>query len=71
MDDNIGENYGGLHLIAKEEPDNYDVWTWDEQGNGLLIQKFFNYTSGLVQSRMKFKYGLFEISCKIPDGKGF
>ncbi len=34
-------------------------------------KQYFDYTSGMIYSNYKFDYGMFEIKCKIPKGKGF
>lgn len=70
LDENIILENGILKLIAKREPGNYPVWRFDGNGNGSIVQKYFEYTSGWIQSKMNFKYGLFEIRFKMPVGKG-
>lgn len=61
---------GILNLIVKQENCNCTDW------NATTHNK--NYTSGAIFSRQPFKYGYFEIRCKIPElsgsaytGKGF
>jgi len=68
LDNNIVLDNGILKLVAKREPGYYDVWRFD--GGAHVIQKYFEYTSGWIQPKMKFKYGLFEIRFKLPVGKG-
>lgn len=68
LDDNVVLDNGILKLIAKEEPGYYNVWRFN--GGAHIEQKYFNYTSGWIQSKQKFKYGLFEIRIKLPEGKG-
>ena len=68
LDDNIVLDNGILKLIAKEEPGYYNVWRFD--GGAHIEQKYFKYTSGWIQTKQKFKYGLFEIRVKLPEGKG-
>jgi beta-glucanase (GH16 family) len=70
LDNNITVEDGILKLTAKREPGDYDVWRFDDEG-GYITQKYFEYTSGWIQSKLEFKYGYFEIRCKIPEGKGF
>lgn len=63
-----------IHLIAKQE----SVW---EKGIGYLDSNYilddggpnfreWNYTSGMLFSKRTFKYGLFEIGCKLPAEAG-
>ncbi|TVR76870.1 MAG: glycosyl hydrolase family protein [Chitinophagaceae bacterium] len=33
--------------------------------------RYFDYSSGIIHSNYSFHYGMFEIRCKIPKGKGF
>ena len=70
-DENVVMDGGFLKLTAKREPGYYDVWRWDANGNGYITQKYFEYTSGYLETKMKLEYGFFEIRCKIPNGKGF
>jgi beta-glucanase (GH16 family) len=45
----------------------YSIWV----GSGLLFKcDDFYFSAGQVDSRKKFGYGIFEISCKIPKAKG-
>jgi beta-glucanase (GH16 family) len=71
---NIDFQDGGLKLIAKND----GIW---EKGIGYysdeyIIQdgepnlRWWPYTSGMIFSKRKFKYGLFEIKCTLPLGKG-
>ncbi len=48
----------------------YPVWRFEEDGSPYQEDKFFQYSSGWIQTRAKYKYGLFEVKCKIPKGKG-
>jgi beta-glucanase (GH16 family) len=70
-DENIVMDNGMVKLTAKSEPGDYDVYRWDANGNSYITQKHFDYTSGYLETKMKFEYGFFEIRCKIPNGKGF
>lgn len=71
LDDNVVIEDGILKLTAKREPGYYDVWRFDNDGSGSIISKFFEYTSGWIQTKMNFQYGLYEVRCRIPDGQGF
>lgn len=39
--------------------------------DGISNLRHYDYTSGSLWSKRKFGYGIFEIRCKIPKGKGF
>lgn len=71
LDSNIVLEDGVLKLKAKREPGYYSAWHYNEDGTGYPENKYFEYTSGWIESRMDFLYGFFEIRCKIPKGKGF
>ena len=73
-----GLNYefdnGILKLITKKE-DVYASGVPSESENYLLQDgqanlRWWHYTSGMIFSKQKFKYGLFEIRFKLPVGKG-
>lgn len=60
---------GTLKLAVKYDPGVYEIWHWD---NGVFYttQEYRPYTAGMLESKQKFKHGLFEISCKLPEGRG-
>jgi beta-glucanase (GH16 family) len=71
---NMVINNGTLKLIAKKE-DILARGIWYEPDNfllndGSLNLQWWHYTSGMIFSKQKFKYGLFEIRFKIPVGTG-
>lgn len=70
LDENIILSDGILHLTAKHEPGYYTVYYFDSLGMHPQ-QKYFEYTSGWIQTKAQFMHGLFEIRCKIPSGQGF
>ncbi|MBO2526277.1 MAG: hypothetical protein CW341_11395 [Bacteroidetes bacterium] len=71
-DENIILENGMAKLTAKREPGYYPVWQFDANGNGTIVQQYYEYTSGWMQTKAKFQYGLFEVRCKIPSGgQGF
>lgn len=70
LDDNIVLENGILKIISKYEPAEYYVLRQDENGNYYQILKHFDYSSGWIQTKQKYKYGLFEIRFKLPDGNG-
>lgn len=53
---------GVLSLITKKENGNFEIWE-----NGQKICQPFKYTTGLIFSKEKYKYGYFEIRCKISN----
>lgn len=65
LDQNIEIHDDMLSLWAKEEPGEYNVYE-----NGCFTPEYLQYTSGMLETKHYFKYGLFEIRCKIPKGVG-
>lgn len=71
---NSNVNSGTMKIIAKREdipelgvgyqPPNYRL------KDGSYNYQTWHYTTGMIFSKEKFKYGLFEISAKWPSGKG-
>lgn len=73
---------GTLKLISKEEESTCETYSWpvrtdengnpvyDENGNPvydeIITESNMHYTSGQIISKQNFKYGYFEIYCKIP-----
>lgn len=70
LDNNISIENGVLKLQAKREPDFYPIVYFDSFGIAHHSVEYFEYTSGMLQTKSKFQYGLFEIRCKIPSGQG-
>lgn len=70
MDDNISVQNGILHLTARNEPGRYEYWDFDNDGSPTLASDFFLFTSGWIQTKKSFLYGLFEVRCKVPWGNG-
>ncbi len=58
LDENVVVSNGTLKLVAKQERVSWYEATRD-------------YSSGMIYSRQQFKYGRFEIRCKVPRGMGF
>src|ERR1035437_9776703 len=58
LDSNVVVSNGTLKLIAKRQTTTWYTATRD-------------YTSGMIESREGWMYGLFETRCKIPYGMGF
>lgn len=73
VSNNIEVSNGTLKLIARREIppitgtyiSDYSVNPWT------FVTESFNYSSAEIDSRYKFSYGMYEIRCKIPSGKGF
>ncbi len=53
-----------------EQPDYYPVKRFYPDGTPYDTLEWYRYTSGWAEPKMTFKYGFFEIKCKIPDGEG-
>lgn len=72
--DNIILENGLLKLITKYEPGHYTVIPYQNPGDilsdGQPNFRYLSYTSGMIFSKHKYKYGLFEIRFKAPVGKG-
>lgn len=68
--DNIEVKNGTLKLWALKEisPITGTYWNYDD---GTNYTTTFDYTSAEIHSKIPFKYGKFEIRCKIPAGKSF
>lgn len=71
LEENVELSEGNLRIIAKNERvENacYDIWVKDRMVRNCSD---FDYTTGEVESKWKFKYGYFESRIKIPKGMGF
>jgi beta-glucanase (GH16 family) len=78
-----GQNHelkdGCLNLFAKRERVEKRIVDWLDDTTSIYNGKIntgpnkriFNYSSGMIQSVTKFKYGYFEIKFKIPKEKGY
>lgn len=56
------------NLCLKAE---YSSTTWSCTQGQPAITTNHNYRCGVVQSKFQYKYGYFEISAKLPQGKGY
>ena len=56
-----------MKILTKEENGNYEIWNWDNQGQLFTTCEPYEYTSGILFTRDKFKYGYFEIKAKVPN----
>jgi beta-glucanase (GH16 family) len=71
LSNNVKVSNGTLKLITRNENvTGFYVDDWS-QSPPSTASSTFNYTSGQIESKYKFGYGLYEIRCKIPKGKGF
>lgn len=72
--DNLKVENGLLKIITKYEPGYHKAQGWLPDNyvleDGIPNLRFYNYTSGLIYSLQGYKYGLFDIVCKMPEGKG-
>lgn len=66
---------GNLHITADNQP----VWAklddWKSptaiMSDGKPNYRLFNFTGGAMTTKAAYTYGLFEINCRFPAGKGF
>ncbi|MEO0075699.1 MAG: glycoside hydrolase family 16 protein [candidate division WOR-3 bacterium] len=70
---NIEVSNGTLKLIARREsPPIVGTYVSDYSTNPWTYTTTnFDYSSAEIDSKYKFGYGMYEIRCKIPKGKGF
>jgi len=70
ISNNIEVSNGNLNITTRKEVVNgsYIDWTLIPPAT---INSNFNYTSAQLESKYRFGYGIYEIRCKIPKGKGF
>lgn len=72
FENNIEVSEGTLKIIARfEETPIYGEYTNWSENPPKSYSSNFKYTSAELDSKNKFKYGKYEIRCKIPKGKGF
>lgn len=66
---------GNLHITADNQP----IWAklidslpaTDTLSDGQPNYREFKFTSGVMTTKAAYTYGLFEINCRLPGGKGF
>ncbi|MEI8116278.1 MAG: family 16 glycosylhydrolase [Flavobacteriia bacterium] len=70
ISNNIEVSNGNLNITSRKEDVNgtYIDWTLTPPA---MTSSNFNYTSAQLESKYRFGYGIYEIRCKIPKGKGF
>ena len=62
LDENVILNNGELSLLFKEQPGYYHCGG---------TKKWKQYSSGMIYSKSKYLYGVFEAEVKIPSGTGY
>ncbi|MES2566719.1 MAG: glycoside hydrolase family 16 protein [Bacteroidota bacterium] len=70
---------GSLNLFAKRERIEKKTVDWLTNSDSIFNGKnyvgpnkrIFKYTSGMIQSKTKYKYGFFEIKFKMPEDNGY
>ncbi len=77
---NPNNGSGTLNLVVKKEQTTGHKFTYCHDGSsdadnciqsdGMKNLRQFNYTSGMIISKQKFKYRLFEIKFRLPKGQG-
>lgn len=70
---NIEVSNGTLKIIAKKLTTPYiGTWVTDWSTNPPTTKtSTFDYTTGEIWTKLKFFQGIFEIRCRMPEGKGF
>ena len=72
-DENFIFSGGTLKIIARNEQVSKLINLCSSNvmmPDGLMNQRTFNYTSGLISTKTNFSYGKYEIRCKIPYASG-
>jgi beta-glucanase (GH16 family) len=62
--DNLEVANGILSIYQLLQPDYRSYW---DASTGQNATSFFNFTSGEIESRYRYGYGIYEIRCKLPD----
>lgn len=71
-DENIVLGNGIVHLVVKREPGVHKGWFADEDdGKGGWRDHLFDYTSAIIETKVKYDHGYIEARCKMPAGPGF
>lgn len=65
--ENITVNNGTVKLTARKDQSTHTYWIPDYPYSA---QSYFEYSAAEMNSKYKFKYGKYEIRCKLPEGKG-
>ncbi|HEY0030581.1 MAG TPA: glycoside hydrolase family 16 protein [Bacteroidia bacterium] len=73
--DNILIENGICKIIPKKETLLRKAVSWQPDsmklGDGNINLRTYNYTSAWIETRKLYRYGKFEVRCKIPKEKGF
>jgi len=68
---NIEVSNGTLKIIAKRE-NSPIIGTFYSNYNPVVLKTdTFDYSAARILSKNKFRYGLYEMRCRLPEGKGF
>jgi beta-glucanase (GH16 family) len=67
---NIVQENGKVRLITNNNAGMYRVTRFHEDGSSYEALVYKAFTAGWIQPKMKYKYGLFEVRCKLPTGFG-
>jgi beta-glucanase (GH16 family) len=74
VSDNVVVENGKLKIIARKEVPAITgtvVTSWTSGGAPLTTMTTdYDYSSGWIESKKNFGYGLYEVRCQIPKGKG-
>jgi len=70
ISNNLEVSNGNLNIITRKEDVTGTYIDWALSAP-TTISSNFNYTSAQLESKYKFGYGIYEIRCKIPKGKGY
>lgn len=71
-DENIVLKNGIARLVVKREPSVQKGWFADVNNNkGGWRDHRFEYTSAILETKEKYRFGFFEVRCKLPNGPGF
>jgi hypothetical protein len=66
---------GNLHITANNQPIWAKLVDWLNpnlmMSDGKTNYRQFNFTGGVVTTKAAYTYGLFEINCRFPAGRGF
>lgn len=68
--ENVQVSEGTLKLVGDKPTTPITGYYWDDDA-GINTSNIFEYTSGEIATKAKFHYGLYEIMCRLPNGKGF
>lgn len=65
--DTVGTGSVIINIKKESSPYREEVWYWDSTFNLNVDSIDFNYTMGMLRSKLRYKYGYFECRFKIPQ----